>query len=194
MPKAHQELLTQAIERDGAGQRALLAGDADAARDALGEASELYRRSWEQAPPRSYGRLVGMLKSAVLTGTGNPVAAARYVRAALADDPDAAGSPTASYALALAALVAGEDGAARERAAAMEAGSDAFARTARAIAALADRDRERYAAAVAEIVNDFEQRAQHLTGVAIADTAVVLERLAASRGLAAGVQSELLPA
>ena len=34
----------------------------------------------------------------------------------------------------------------------------------------------------------------YLTGVAIADTALVLERLAAPRGLASGVQSEVLPA
>jgi hypothetical protein len=195
MPKAHQEFLTQAIEREAEGQRALLVGDAETARKGFIEAGELYQRSWEQAPPRSYGRLVGMLKSAVLSGASETIdGAAGYVRAALKHAPNVADSPTGSYALALAALIESDDGAAREWSAAMAGGSDAFERTARAIAALADRDRERYRAAVAEIVHDFEQRAQHLTGVAIADTALMLERLAAPRGLAAGLQSELLPA
>jgi len=42
-------------------------------------------------------------------------------------------------------------------------------------------------------VRDFEQRTEHLTGVAIADTALMLERLAGDRGLRAGVRSALLP-
>jgi hypothetical protein len=46
---------------------------------------------------------------------------------------------------------------------------------------------------VTAIVRDFEARTDHLTGVAIADTALVLERLAAPRGLAAGVESVVLP-
>ena len=46
--KAHQELLTAAIERDGEGQRALMAADRDAAREAFLAAAELYRQSWEQ--------------------------------------------------------------------------------------------------------------------------------------------------
>jgi len=191
--KRHQELLTAAIERDGEGQRALIARDLPAARQAFSSAADLYRKSWEQAPPRSYGRLVGMLKAAVLSGE-DPRPAAEYARAALADDPDANDSPTASYALALSALVEGDDYQAGRRAEAMRAGSDAFDRTATAIAALAASDRDSYAASIGEIVRDFEQRAAHLTGVAIADTALVLERLAAPRGLASGVQSEVLPA
>lgn len=191
--KRHQELLTAAIERDGEGQRALLAGELPIVRDAFVSAAELYRRSWEQAPPRSYGRLVGMLKAAVLSGD-DPVPAAEYARAALADDKDADGSPTASYALAIAALVAGDDQEAGQRAEAMRGGSEAFDRTATALAALARGDASGYAAGVEGIVRDFEQRSAHLTGVAIADTALVLERLAAPRGMAAGVRSEVLPA
>jgi hypothetical protein len=191
--KRHQELLTAAIERDGEAQRALMEGNPSAARAAFLAAAGLYRQSWEEAPPRSYGRLVGLLKASVLSGE-DPRAAADYVRAALADDPDADGSPTASYALALAALVAGDDARAGRLAEAMRGGSEAFSRAATAIAALAAGDRDAYSAAVAEIVRDFEQRSGHLTGVAIADTALALERLAAPRRLAAGVQSEVLPA
>ena len=63
---------------------------------------------------------------------------------------------------------------------------DAFARTGRALAALADGDQSAYAAALDEIVADFAGRDQHLSGVAVADTALVLERLAEPRGLAVG--------
>jgi hypothetical protein len=76
----------------------------------------------------------------------------------------------------------------------MRGGSEAFDRTAAAIEALAAGDRAGYAAAAREIVRDFEQRSAHLTGIAIADTALVLERLAEARGMAAGVRSDVLPA
>lgn len=182
--------MTAAVEQDGAAQQALLAGDRDAARAAFAAASDLYRQSWEQAPPTAYGRLVGMLKSAVLAGGG--ATEARYVRNALADaDPESA---TASYARALAALILDLDEAAQLWAQRMSVGGDAFGRTADAIAAIAARDPGRYARALGAIVRDFEQRTEHLTGVAIADTAVVLEVLAGGRGMAAGVQSPVLPA
>jgi hypothetical protein len=190
--KRHQELLTAAIERDGEAQRALLGGDGPAAREAFLAAAELYRQSWEEAPPRSYGRLVGMLKAAVLSGD-DPRSAAEYARGELAGDPDAGASPTAAYALALAALIAADDGDAGRRAKVMRGGSEAFDRTAAAIIALARGDRDGYAAAARAIVHDFEQRSAHLTGIAIADTALVLERLAAPRGIAAGMRSEVLP-
>lgn len=190
--KPHQELLTAAIERDGEGQRALMARNLPAVREAFRSAADLYRQSWEEAPPRSYGRLVGMLKAVVLSGE-DPRAAAEYARAVLAEDPEARESPTGSYAIALAALVEGDDGEAARRAEAMRGGSEAFDRTATAICALAAGEASEYADAVGKIVRDFEQRSTHLTGVAIADTALVLERLAAIRGMAAGVRSEVLP-
>ena len=74
----------------------------------------------------------------------------------------------------------------------IEAG-EAFARTGRALAALAASDAPAYAAALADIVADFEARDQHLSGVPIADTALVLERLAEPRGIAARPRSPLLP-
>ena len=189
-PRKHQELLTAAVERDAAAQEALLAGDRDAARAAFAAASGLYRKSWEEASPTAYGRLVGMLKSAVLAG--GAASEARYVREALLDaSPE---SQTASYAQALAALILDEDDDAQMWAGRMGAGTDAFGRAADAIAAIAARDPGRYAVALGAIVRDFEQRSEHLTGVAIADTALVLEVLAAPRGMAAGLQSPVLPA
>ena len=69
----------------------------------------------------------------------------------------------------------------------------AFARTGRALAALATSDSPAYAAALADIVADFEARDRHLSGVAVADTALVLERLAGARGMAVRPQSPLVP-
>ena len=161
--------MREAIAADGEAHRALLAGED--ARLALRRAADAYRVSWEAAPPRSFGRLVGYAKASILAGE-NP---APYVREQLHGEAD---SPPSSWALALAALADGDDEAARRAADGMLAGSEAFGRAAGAVAALARRDRQAYAGMVAAIVNDFERREEHLTGVPIADTALVLERLA----------------
>jgi hypothetical protein len=166
-----------------------MAGDPEAAREPLRRAAALYRASWESAPPGSYGRLVGMLKAAILGGDGP--AAAAYAREALREAP--AASPTASYALAIAALAGGDDPVVSLAAAGMRAGDAAFGRAADAVQALAGRDGPAYAAAVRAIVADFEGRDEHLTGVAIADTALMLEVLAEERGMAARPPSALLP-
>jgi hypothetical protein len=189
-PHKHQELLMESIGREGDAQRRLIDGDLGGARTEFREVSDLYRQSWEAAHARAFGRLVGMLKAAVLAGGGADEA--RYARAALADaDP---GSATANYARAIAAMVAGDDADAEACARAMRAGDDAFARTAEALAALAAHDGARYAAALGAIVRDFEQRSRHLTGVAIADTALMLEALAGRRGMAAAIESPVMPA
>jgi len=185
----HRQLMRAAIERDGDGQSSLLEGDQGAAREAFTAAAELYRRSWEAAPPGSYGRLVGMLKSAILAGSGE--AEAEYVRVALGQGEDP--SPTASYAQAIAALIVGDDDGARRSAARMRAGSGAFGRTADAIAALADRHDDQFAQSLRAIVEDFSQREQFLTGVPMADTALMLERLGNRRGMSADVESPLFP-
>jgi hypothetical protein len=181
--------MTAAVQRDGAAQQALLTGDPAGARAAFTEAAELYRRSWVEAPPSAYGRLVGMLKSAVLAGDGAEEAS--YAREALAEaDPE---SVTAAYARALAALILGDDGEAEACTLRMLAGGEAFARTGEAIAALATRDPARFEPALVAIVRDFEARTEHLTGVAIADTALVLAVLASRRGIVAAVESPVLP-
>ena len=187
--REHQRLLRAAIAREGESHRLLLAGDVEGAGDGYREAAWLYRRSWESSHERAFGRLIGMLKDAVLAGSGREEAA--YARRVLGDDGD---SPTSWYALALAALIEGDDQAASRAIEGMYEGGGAFALTADAIRALAAGDREAYESAVGAIVADFEARAEHLTGVQIADTALVLERLAERRGLAARLRSPLLPA
>jgi hypothetical protein len=184
----HRALQQEALSLEAEGHRALLAHDEVRARDELRAASDRYRASWEAAPPDAFGRLVGMLKAAVLIGEAET--AARYVHTALGDDPP---SPTAAYAVAIAALVHGDDDRAAKAAAGMRGGSDAFDRAADAIAALAARDESAYVPALQAIVDDFEGREEHLTGVPIADTALMLERLASARGIVSGVHSPLLP-
>jgi hypothetical protein len=188
----HRDLMLQAISREGEAHRAALAGDREAAAAGYAAAVELYRRSWEIAPPKSYGRLVGLLKASVLGGTAEQGAA--YVRGQLAAEATGEPSPTAGYVLAVAALVAGDDEGAVRFAGAMRGASNPHDRTADAIAGLAAADREAYRAAVAAIVADFSAREAHLTGVPFADTAAMLEAIARERGVAADLRGPLLPA
>jgi hypothetical protein len=180
------ELLRTALAAEAEGQAVLLAGGR--APEPFRRATAAYRASWEAAPPTAYGRLAGAVKAAILAGDAEETA--RYV---LAEIPPDAGSPVASYAVAVARLVLAEDEAAAAAVAEMAAGGEAFERTAAALAALARRDRPAYRAALQAIVTDFEGRDAHLTGIAIADTAVMLEFLAAPREMAAGLVSPVLP-
>lgn len=183
-----QELLDEAIAADADAYQALFAGRMADAHASLESAAALYRASWEAAPPRGFGRLVAFLKSATLAGEGED--AARYVRERLDDVCD---SPTSCYALAVAALIEEDDDLAAVAAARMREGGDAFARAGLALGALAAGDGGAYAAAVTAIVRDFEGRSAHLTGLAVADTAMLMEALAADRGLAVRPRSEVLP-
>src|SRR3954452_3051362 len=149
----HRDALMEAIRVEGEGHRALLDGDAATAAERLRAAGAAYRRSWELAPPRSFGRLIGMLKALVIAGD-DPRAEAAYVREQV---PEGDASPPAWYALAIAALVEGDDALAQRAAAGMRsAGVEPFERTADAIDALARGDGAAYAAATAAIVADFE--------------------------------------
>jgi hypothetical protein len=177
-----------AIRADGEGLRLLLDGEETRGRERLRDAVERYRASWELAPPRSFGRLIGMLKAAIIEGDAGEAAA--YARRAVGE----ADSPPSHYALAMAALVDGDDATAAREAAGMREGSEAFRRAAEAIEAIAAQDGPRYDAAVRAIVADFEAREDHLTGVRIADTALMLERLAAARRMAVYPPSALMPA
>ena len=176
--------MREGIAADGDAHRALLAGDDAGA--PLRRAAAAYRRSWEAAPPGSYGRLVGYAKASILAGD-DPLA---YGREQLGADDR---SPPACWARALAYLADGNDARAARAAEGMHAGSEAFGRAADAIATLAAGEREAYATAVQAIVDDFEGRDEHLTGVPIADTALVLDRLAERRGMAAHPRSPLMP-
>jgi hypothetical protein len=175
--------LNAALAAEADAYRALLAGED--ARPALLRARDAYMASHAETGPRSWGRLLGALKMAILAGDGADAIARQAV--AEAEEAD---SPASAYVRALAQVTLGE----RPDVEAMLAAGESFARTGRALAALAAGDRSAYAAALADIVADFEARDQHLSGVAIADTALVLERLAEPRGMAAHPSGPLVPA
>lgn len=187
-PEAHRTLMLEAMELEADGQRRLLAGETSAGRRSMSEAAARYRDSWARAPQRAYGRAVGMLKAAVIAGGGADEAA--HARATIGEEGDSASS---WYALGIAALIDRDDALALRAAATMHDGGDAFARAADAIAALAGRDDDAYASAIRSILDDFEQRTEHLTGVAFADTTHMLELLAERRGMAVRPVSRLLP-
>jgi hypothetical protein len=176
--------LDAALAAESEAYRALLAGR-DAA-PALIRARDAYLASHGETGPRSWGRLVGALKMAILAGDGADAIARRAVAEAGEAGEE---SPAAAYARALAQAELGE----RPDVAAMLEAGDAFARTGRALAAIGAGDRPAYEAALAAIVADFAARDQHLSGIPIADTALVLERLAEARGMAVGSSSDILP-
>jgi hypothetical protein len=174
--------LNAALAAEAGAYRALLDGR-DAAEE-LRAARDAYLASHAETGPASWGRLLGALKMAILAGDGAEAIARRA--AAETEDP---GSPASAYVRALALVCLDET---PDVTAMLEAG-DAFARTGRALAALAAGDAAAYASALADIVADFAARDQHLSGVPIADTALVLERLAAARGMAVRPESPLVP-
>lgn len=182
-----QARLDEAVAAEAVAHRLLLDGERDRARLRFHDAAVLYRQSWEAAKPDAYGRLVGMLKASVLSGSAREEA--RYVRALHLRTE----SPVAAYALAISALVAADDAGARRLAQRLRTASDAFRRAGEGIAAIADRDPQRTGEAISAIAADFEARDEHLTGVRIADTALMLRELAAARGLEVQVASPVLP-
>ncbi|MHB8491012.1 MAG: hypothetical protein ACYDA6_02205 [Solirubrobacteraceae bacterium] len=186
----HQDEMQAALELEAQAQRSLMAGNSEEVRSLFARAAARYRASWELASGTSYGRLVGMLKAAVLAGGGEQEGV--YARAQIGDSDTS--SVTAAYVRALGSLIAGEDAQACRWASVMMGSPGAFSRAAEALSALARNDSVLFGRALAEIVRDFEERSQHLTGVAIADTALMLETLAQRRGMLAKMPSSpLLP-
>jgi hypothetical protein len=168
-----QDLLRDALEAEAEAQRALLAGDTATASARFLEAAEHYRRSWERAGKTAYGRLVGMLKATILGG-GDVHEAAGYARRQVTDPA----SPTAWYVCGLAAAIRHDAGVMRNAASGMRPGGPAFGRAADVLAALAEMDVGAAHTAIQAIHADFAERDEHLTGVPIADTALMFERLA----------------
>ena len=174
--------LDAALAAESEAYRAQLAGLPST--ELYGRARDAYLASHAESGPQSWGRLVGALKMALLAGDGVEAVA----QTALADTATAEG-PAAGYARALAAVALGQ---VPDVAVMLEAGG-AFERTGLALQALAGGDDAGYQQALHEIVDDFAGRDQHLSGVAVADTAMVLERLAEPRGMAVRPDSPLMP-
>jgi hypothetical protein len=191
-PDARQKQLVRlGMAAGAAGLALLMEGRRDEAAVWLERSALRLRESWEGAPPGSWGRPIGALKARVLAGD-RPGARddARWTLSLGAED----GSAIGRYAAALAALVLDDNRRAAALAASLRDASDEFPRdVAGALAALAARDAEGYAAAAQAVLRSFEERERYLEDLPVADTVAVLERLAAERCVAAGLRSPLLP-
>lgn len=146
----------------------------------LRRAAERYRESWHGAPPDSWGRPIAAMKSLLLAGDDAAGAAHWALDAGAAD----AASPIGIYAGALAQLALREDGAARTLGAKLRDRDDFPHAVADAVVAIAAGDDAMYSRAIEDLLADFELRTDFLEGVPVADTVLVLQRLAADRGLA----------
>ena len=191
-PDARQRQLTRLGNAAGAaGLSLLMLGRADDAGEWLDRAARAYRESWADAPPGSWGRPIGALKSHVLADDWER--AAEDARWALDAGAATAESPIGRYAAALACAVVGEWQLVREHAAAIRARDDFPADVGDALAAIAAEDRLGYSAAVEAVLASFETREAYLEGTPVADTVLVLQALADRRGMAAELESALLP-
>jgi hypothetical protein len=172
-----------------AGLSLLMAGRSEESADWLVRAAERYRESWPLAPPGSWGRPIGAMKSRLIAGDREGANAdARWALEAGAAESK---SPIGRYAAALGRLVLGEDAA--DLAETLRGGDDFPAPVADAVAALALRDAVAYETAIRALVADFESRDEFLEDTPVADTVLALQVLAAERGVHVELSSELLP-
>ena len=186
-----RQLVRAAMAAGGVGLARLMQGrDAEAA-GWFTRSAERYRESWPDAPPASWGRLIGALKARVLARDWE--GAETDARWALEQDSAADGSPIGAYAAMLAHLILGQDSEATQLRGALE-DEEAFpAAVAAALSAVARGHAEDYAVAVAAVLGSFEERDEYLEGIPVADTVIVLEALAERRGMATRLSSALLP-
>jgi tetratricopeptide (TPR) repeat protein len=176
-----------------AGEALLMLGRRDEAAEWLDRAARRYRESIDGAPAGSWGRPIGALKAHVLAGDW--AAAEADARWALELGAGAAESPIGRYAAALAHLTLGDHVAARIAADELRT-HDGFPHdVADALAFVAAEDVVGYVVAVESVLSSFEARDEYLEDMPVADTVVVLQALAARRGLPeADLSSPLLPA
>ena len=157
----------------------------------LVRAAETYRESWPDAPPGSWGRPIGAMKSRLIArDLAGAREDARWALDAGAADSD---SPIGRYAAALALLVRGEDAGVSALAETL-AGVDAIPPgVTDSLIALATSDEAGYERAIRALLVDFEARDEFLEDIAVADTVVAFQMLAAERGSAVPLRSPLLP-
>jgi hypothetical protein len=174
-----------------AGLSQFMLGQSDEANVWLVRAAETYRESWPDAPPGSWGRPIGAMKSRLIAGD---LAGAREdARWALDAGAAESESPIGRYAAALALLVRGEDAAVGSLAETL-VGVDAIPRgVTDSLIALASSDEAGYERAIRKLLADFEARDEFLEDIAVADTVLALQMLAAERGSSVPLTSPLLP-
>jgi hypothetical protein len=192
-PDARQRQLTRLGNASaGAGLALLMLGRRDEAAAALIRAAERYRESFAEAPPDSWGRPIGAVKARVIARDWDGAAA----DASWALDAGAAtaASPIGRYAAALACLVLEDYEQARFHADAIRTRDDFPADVGDALAFVAAHDVVGYAISADSVLESFESRDEYLEDLPVADTVLVLQALAARRGIEAELSSPLLPA
>jgi hypothetical protein len=176
----------------GAGLSLIMDGRPGDASEWLHRAAERYRESMADAPPGSWGRPIGAMKSLLLAADWT--AAAEAARWALELGAAESESVIGRYAGSLALLVLGRDGEARPVAGSLRERDDFPPDVADALATLAAADVPGYVDAVESVLESFETREEYLEDIRVADTVLVLQALAARRGITAELASALLPA
>ena len=173
-----------------AGLALLMAGRTDESAEWLRRAADRYRESWADAPPDSWGRPIAAMKALLLAGDD----ASEAARWALDAGAATADSPIGRYAGTLALLVLGDNVGARILGTTLRDTTDFPPAVADALVEVAGADRVDYQIALEDILESFEERSEFLEDVPVADTVLVLQRLAAARDLTADLApSPVLP-
>jgi hypothetical protein len=175
----------------GAGLALLMQGNRDEASEWLHRAAETYRESLTDAPAGSWGRPIGAMKALVLADDW--AAAEEAATWTLEYGAPDAESPIGHYAAALALLILGRDHEAIAHADAIRTRDDFPNDVGDALAFIAAQDVIGYAVAIESVLESFETRDEYLEDIPVADTVLVLQSLAARRGIAAELSSPLLP-
>ncbi len=157
----------------------------------LVRAADTYRESWPSAPPGSWGRPIGAMKSRLVAG--DLEAAREDARWALDADAAESESSIGRYAAALAALVLGDDDAAARLGATLGGAELIPPAVVDTITALAARNERAYVTAIEALVADFEERNEFLEDIPVADTVLAFQALADVRGMCVPLASAVLP-
>lgn len=175
----------------GAGLALLMQGRDGEATEWFSLAAERYRESFPDAPPGSWGRPIGAMKSLLMGGDWEGAeAAAEWALAEGAADAD---SPIGKYAACLALLVLERDREARVLADDLRTHEGFPTDVADSLAMISAQDVAGYVLAVESVLESFETREEYLEDIPVADTVIVLQTLAAQRDMAADLESSLLP-
>jgi hypothetical protein len=175
----------------GAGLAELMAGNTVSAREWFAKSIERYRESYEDAPPGSWGRPIGILKARVLAEDWD--GAQGDAEWTLEQGAAESESPIGRYAACLALLVLEGDEEARVLAEGLRVQDDFPSAVGDAMAMIAAQDPVGYIEAIEAVLESFETRDEYLEDLPVADTVLVLQGLAARRSMAAELSSPLLP-
>ena len=174
-----------------AGLSLLMLDRREQANEWLIRAAETYRRSWPDAPPGSWGRPIGAIKSRLIAG--DLIGAHEDAEWALEAGAATSESPIGRYAASLAHLVLGDDANAGTLAESIADADTIPPAVAASLAALASGDASAYKAGIRALVADFESREEFLEDIPVADTVLALQALANQRGIVLPLTSPLLP-